>query len=45
MSDVDDLLSLAGVDQRPLDGRADVVEERDDVVALDDRAGGRCPRP
>jgi hypothetical protein len=33
-----DCLVFACVDQRRLDRRVDVVEECDDVVALDDRA-------
>jgi hypothetical protein len=33
-----DALLLAVLDQRPLDRRVDVLDERDDVVALIDRA-------
>src|SRR5207248_4595303 len=38
-----DGLGAAGFDERPLDWRVDVLEEADDVVALDDRPrGGRA---
>src|SRR5581483_4903177 len=34
-------VETTAVDQRPLSGRVDVLEEDDDVVPVDDRAGAR----